>query len=109
MRLAPLLLLAGLLASAAASPATAADRRVNIINRSGQTMVEFYASNTRRDSWEEDILGQDTLAHGATQRIDIDDGSGACRFDFKAVFEDGSSSVRRNVDVCSITDFTYTK
>ncbi len=87
--------------------ASAADRNVDIVNQTGQTMVHFYASNTGTDSWEEDILGHDKLANGDTQPVNIDDGSGACRFDFKAVFADGSSSVRRGVDVCKVSSFTY--
>ncbi|MBV9786292.1 MAG: hypothetical protein JO264_21025 [Acidisphaera sp.] len=87
--------------------AFAADRNVDIVNNTGQTMIHFYASNTGTNSWEEDILGHDKLASGDTQPIDINDGTGACKFDFKAVFADGSSSVRQNVDVCSISSFTY--
>ena len=103
--------LAGLLISAVsltwAVSASAADRNVDIVNQTGQTMVHFYASNTGSDSWEEDILGHDKLANGDTQPVNIDDGSGACRFDFKAVFSDGTSSVRRGVDVCKVSSFTY--
>jgi hypothetical protein len=65
-----------------ASPAEAADRRVEVVNASGRTMTEFYASNTNRSSWEEDILGNDVLPAGRSVTINIDDGSGACRFDF---------------------------
>jgi hypothetical protein len=41
--------------------------------------------------------------------ININDGTGACKFDFKAVFEDGKSLEKGNVDVCSISSFTYTR
>ena len=105
MRPATLLLSALCLSWAAA--ASAADRNVDIVNQTGRTMVHFYASNSGTDSWEEDILGHDKLANGDTQPVNIDDGTGACRFDFKAVFADGSSSVRRSVDVCKVSSFTY--
>lgn len=86
----------------------AADRNVDIINRSGVTMNHFYAANSNTDSWEEDILGGDKLADGDTQPVDIKDGTGACKFDFKAVFAGGRVSIRKNIDVCSISKFTYT-
>jgi hypothetical protein len=98
---------AGLFSLCAVSTATAANRHVDIINATGKTMAEFYASATNADEWEEDILGSDTLANGEVFDVDIDDGSGACKFDFKAVFTDGTSHVRRAVDVCAISQFTY--
>ncbi|MFV2038229.1 MAG: hypothetical protein ACC646_11635, partial [Paracoccaceae bacterium] len=65
------------------------DRRVVIANDIGFTIVEFYGSNNGTDSWEEDILGADVLPPNSTVRIDFDDGTGYCMFDFKAVFDDG--------------------
>lgn len=86
----------------------AADRSVDIVNKTGLTMIHFYASNSGTNSWEEDILGNDKLANGDTQPINVKDGTGACKFDFKAVFAGGASSIRENIDVCSISTFTYT-
>ncbi len=93
----------------AGSAAQAADRHVDIVNNTGLQMTHFYASNSGANSWEEDILGKDTLDDGDTVTVDINDGSGACKFDFKAVFEGGASLVRTGIDVCTITSFTYTK
>lgn len=89
--------------------ATAANRHVDIINKTGMTLKHFYASSTGSSNWEEDILGRDTIANGETFDIDIDDGTGACRFDFRAVFQNGSESVKRNINVCEISTFTYTR
>ena len=54
------------------------DRRVLIINATGVTMTHFYASNSGRNDWEEDSLGEDVRPSGASVRINIDDGSVAC-------------------------------
>lgn len=86
--------------------AHAADRRVVIDNRSSANICEVYGSNVNRDSWEEDILGRDILPAGERVRINFNDGSGACRFDLKAVTCDGRSIIRRNVNVCQITTWT---
>lgn len=102
------LIATALLAGAAMLPAIAeaADRRVEVINASNREMREFYASNAKRGSWEEDILGEDVLPPGRSVTIDIDDGSGACRFDFLAVLDGGRKVEQRNVNVCEVSRFT---
>ena len=84
------------------------DRRVRIINATGVTMTHFYASNSGEADWQEDILGQDVLASGASVRINIDDGTGACLYDFKARFADGDELIRYRINVCQITEYRYT-
>lgn len=88
--------------------AASADRRVRLVNNSSKTIMSFYASNTRRDRWEEDILRNSTVPPGKTVTINIDDGSGACNFDFKTVMRGGQELVRRNVDVCKVATYTIT-
>ncbi|MBC9206846.1 hypothetical protein IBL26_08360 [Roseomonas aerophila] len=106
----PTLLTATFLAAAALMPfapaAGAADRRVEVVNASGRTMMEFYASNTNRSSWEEDILGNDVLPSGRSVVINIDDGSGACRFDVLAVLDGGRRVEQRNINVCEVSRHT---
>lgn len=91
----------------AAGAAQAQDRHVVIVNNTGLTMMEFYGSNTGSGSWEEDILGADTLPSGGQVRIDFDDASGYCMFDFRAVFEGGTVAERSNIDVCETSTYTY--
>lgn len=96
------------LASAlAADPAAAADRRVRIVNNTGFTMVEFYGSNKGSQSWEEDILGADVLEDGQSVVVNFDDATGYCKFDFRAVFNDGEEVVEAGVNVCEIGTFTF--
>lgn len=84
------------------------DRHVRIINATGVTMTHFYASNSGENDWQEDILGRDVLANGASVRINIDDGSGACIYDFKARFADGDELERYRINVCQISEYRYT-
>jgi hypothetical protein len=107
LKISSILAVTGLFVVSALTTASAANRHVDIINATGKTLSEFYASNSGTDDWEEDILGKDTLDDGEVFEINIDDGTGSCKFDFKAVFDDGTSHVRRGVDVCSISKFTY--
>jgi hypothetical protein len=85
------------------------DRRVRIINETKHTMMRFYASNVGQTSWEEDILGQSTLAPGSSVVINIDDGSGYCLYDFKGVFDDGDEVIQNRIDVCKIESFRFTE
>ena len=93
----------------AAAPANAQDRQVEVINETTRAIVQFYASNVERGTWEEDILGENVLPVGQSANINIDDGTGACVFDFKAVFEDGQELVRNGVNVCTTSTYTYTE
>ena len=75
----------------------------------GWTMLRFYASDSRKSSWEEDILGSSVLGNGRSVTINVDDGSGACVYDFKAEFTNGQVLTRMNVNVCQIADYYYTR
>jgi hypothetical protein len=99
------MVLAGTLAMSAA--AQAADRHVLVYNNTSSAMMAFYASNIDRVGWEEDILGNSVVRPGGSVRINVDDGTNYCLFDFKAVFADGSKAVKSNVNVCRINTFTF--
>lgn len=86
--------------------AEAADRRIKVINKSDYPMVKFQASNTKRKSWEEDILGDKTLMPGQSVIVNIDDGSGSCMFDLRATFEGSRKAEKRGVNVCTMTSWT---
>ena len=85
------------------------DRHVRIINETSHTMMRFYASNAGKSSWEEDILGESTLAPGASVVINIDDGTGYCLYDFKGVFDDKDEVIKSRIDVCKVGSFRFTE
>jgi hypothetical protein len=105
LKLGALLLAAPLLF---ATDAAAQDRRIRLINESSMTIREFYASNVNRRGWEEDILGRRQIPPGRSMVINLDDGSGHCRFDFKTVMSNGRSIEKRNVDVCRLETYRIT-
>jgi hypothetical protein len=102
---APALAVAVLVAGAV--DASAYDRRVVVVNNTATAIQEFYASNTGADDWQEDILGNDTLPPSGEMTINIDDGSGYCKYDFRAVFEDGTDATKAGVNVCEVGRFTF--
>lgn len=89
--------------------AQAANRHVDVKNDTGESLTEFYASVTQTNEWEEDILGDQVIETGETFDINIDDGSGSCLYDFKAVFEGGDVLVRKNINVCEVATYTYSR
>jgi hypothetical protein len=97
--------------AAVATPAQAQDgrdRRVTVINASGQVLREMYASPVTSGSWEEDMLGSNVLGSGRRMVFNIDNGTNACRYDLKAVMGNGREHIRRNVNVCTISSWTIT-
>lgn len=82
------------------------NREVLVQNLSGRTVYRFYGSRVTTNSWEEDILGSNVLPSGRSVNIDFNDGTGACQFDMKIEFADGTSRVENNVNVCAISTFT---
>jgi hypothetical protein len=93
--------------SALSLTAEAQDRRVSIINDTSVDMVEFYGSNVNATTWEEDILGANTLPAGSSVTVNFDDGSGQCIFDFRAIFADGDELIREDINVCEIGEYRY--
>jgi hypothetical protein len=91
----------------AANSGDGQNRNVRIINETEHTMIHFYASNASARDWQEDILGRDVLKPGEDVMINIDDGTGHCKYDFRAVFDNGRSLEKYGVDVCKITSFRY--
>jgi hypothetical protein len=97
------------LALALSVPAAFADslnRTVTVVNDTDFTMQRFFASNKDSTSWEEDILGDSVLDPHSEINIKIDDGTGYCIYDFKAVFDDGDEVEERGVNVCEIGKWT---
>lgn len=85
------------------------NRRVRVHNQTGWTMTHFYASDSRIDDWQEDMLGSGVLSNGASVTMNIDDGNGGCLYDFKARFTNGQELTRMRINVCQIADYYYTR
>ena len=89
------------LQTATGPPALALDRWVELTNNTRKPIVEVYISRVRSERWNIDLLADDYLAPASSVLVNIDDGEG-CRFDFKTVFDDGTTQIRRDVDVCTV-------
>jgi hypothetical protein len=86
--------------------ALAADYYVEITNNTGYTIMYMYVSPAKSDSWEEDVLGDETMSDGETRRVNLT-GYKSPMFDIRLVDEDGDKYTFWNVDV-SKRDLTVT-
>lgn len=88
-----------------AGAAMAQERSVQIVNESGFTITNFYASTLGAADWQEDVLGGQAVGTGQSAVVNFVD-SGDCTYSFRAVFDDGDEAVQ-DIDVCSVTSVTY--
>ena len=106
------LVLAAVMTATLSTPAFASndgrDRRVNVVNASSQVLRELYASPVTSSSWEEDMLGANVLRRGQNIVANIDNGTNTCQYDLKVVMANGREHVRRNVNVCVVSQWTIT-
>lgn len=88
--------------------ASLADQRdFRVVNETSYTITHLYVSPHSSTKWEEDVLGEDVLKSGKRVKITFSDSLGVCYYDIKAVYEDGDTSVKYNVDLCSISIFRF--
>jgi hypothetical protein len=65
-------------------------------------IVEVYAAPVGTGRWRLDLLGDEILPPANSVLVNMDDGAGYCRFDFKTVFDDGTTLIRRDINVCEV-------
>ena len=92
------------LQAATGPPASALDQWVELANNTRMTIVEIYISHVGAQLWDIDLLSTDFLAPASSVWSSIHDTAG-CRFDFKTVFDDGTTQIRRNVNVCGVEKY----
>ena len=88
------------LQTATGPPAAALDRWIEFTNNTRMVIAEIYVSRVGAQHWDVDLLGSDLLTPASSAMVKIDDGAG-CRFDLKTVFDDGTTQIQRNVNVCA--------
>ena len=95
------LLAAPLLAGSA--PAFAAQQDFTLVNKTGYPIESVYVSKTNTNSWEEDVLGRDTLDDGEHVNISFEKGTRGCAYDLMVKYSDGDKSEWHNIDLCSLS------
>ncbi|RYY26176.1 MAG: hypothetical protein EOP62_11920 [Sphingomonadales bacterium] len=78
-------------------------RNFVLINGTGRTISELYISPTNENSWEEDVLGVDTLAELEKTAIHFADAVDECVYDLKIVHDDGDAAIWTGINLCENT------
>ena len=94
---------------ASSTPAHAQNRVVQVINESSAPIYHLYVSNVANGTWGPDQLGAfETIDSYRYRVFNMDDGSGYCYFDLRAVLSDGRVATRHNFNVCAESSWTVT-
>jgi hypothetical protein len=75
-------------------------------NQTGVEINSLYVSPHSSDDWEEDILGQDTLANGESIKITFDDREKHQHWDLKVTDKDGNSLEWEDLNLVEISEVT---
>ena len=92
-----------LLASAAAF---AGAQDFVLVNKTGVEINAVYVSPSKRNDWEEDILGDDTLPDGESVEITFDRGENASMWDLRIEDSDGNSIEWENIPLKKVSEVT---
>jgi hypothetical protein len=93
-------------AAATRPSADSNNRNVSFVNEGKESIFYIYWANIASSSWSADQLGSSTLPAGQSWQATVDDGSGACRFNFRAVTAGGREMLVNDFNVC--TGYTIT-
>jgi hypothetical protein len=93
--------------AAFAARASAGTQDFTLVNKTGVDIHNLHISETGKDDWEEDVLGADVLANGASLEINFD-GKEACMWDMMVKNEEGQGVFWRKLDLCKAHKVTLT-
>ncbi|MBI2572088.1 MAG: hypothetical protein HYV63_34185 [Candidatus Schekmanbacteria bacterium] len=84
---------------ALAGTATAGTQDFTLINATGTDIHNLFISESKKDNWEEDVLGEDTLPQGESIKITFS-GKKACLWDIMVKDEEGEGVYWNEIDLC---------
>lgn len=86
-----------------ATPAFAANQDFTLVNKTGYGIDSVYVSKADSSSWEEDVMGRNTLDDGDHVDISFNKGERGCRYDLMVKYSDGDKSEWHGLDLCTIS------
>ena len=75
-------------------------------NQTGVEINSLFVSPHDSNDWEQDILGQDTLASGDSVKVVFEDREKKVRWDLKITDKDGNSLEWENLNLVEISELT---
>lgn len=86
---------------------TTAPSEVAVVNRGQATLQYLYVTPVTEANWGEDRLGSDTVRPSARFTFRLQ-GDRQCRYDVRALFENGVEEVRLGANLCQRAEITLT-
>ena len=74
-------------------PALAGQQDFTLVNESGISIVELYVSPASVNSWEEDVLGVETLPSGSSTKVVFSDDEDRSVWDLRLIDENGDEHI----------------
>ena len=93
--------------AAAANPAFADGREIQIINQTGFEIIEFYSAYKDETDWGANLLTDQPIGGDDERLLDLEDGSGYCLYSFRVIFDDGEELISDDINICDLSTFTY--
>jgi serine protease Do len=92
-------------APAPAPAAAQGDPSFELVNASGQVIMQIYAALSRERNWGTDRLGSDVL--GAGQRFQVSLPNGDCQWDVAVVYANDRREEKLNQNLCNVTELAF--
>lgn len=73
----------------------------DLVNKTGYTIEEVYVAPSSSNDWQEDVLGEGTLANGKTKHITFSRAGNICKWDLKVVYTDKETAEWEQFDLCT--------
>lgn len=84
------------------------NRMVAIHNHTAEAFTAIRFSNTADSDFGPNRMAEGEVQRARTNRtFDIDDGTGACRFDIQVTTSSGRKYMQRNIDVCAVSSVEF--
>jgi S1-C subfamily serine protease len=80
---------------------------VTVVNRANSTLQYLYVTPATDPAWGDDRLGNETVRANARFSFRLGEGS-QCRFDVRALFENGVEETRLGANLCQRAEITLT-
>jgi hypothetical protein len=78
-----------------------------LVNNTGVDIHNLFVSESAKDDWEEDVLGDQVLADGESVDVNFE-GKNACMWDMMVKDEAGAGVYWRKIDLCKASQVTLT-
>jgi len=86
--------------------ALAGQQDFTIVNKTGYPLKHIFVSESKSNSWDEDVLGRDILNDGEEFELSFGKAEKTCKWDMKVAYDDGETAVWENLDLCQISKLT---